>query len=92
MSSACTPILVGVVTLVSEIKLALKLAKFPFQTMDYSPWSSKKLINWNWLKKFMQVEVDKICMCTNFGGRGLFGFGVITTFKNGQISLLTHGL
>ena len=32
-----------------------KMAKFPFQGMDYSPWSSKNSIDRNWLKKFMQV-------------------------------------
>ena len=40
----------------------------------------------------MQVSIDVLCMCTNFGGRNLSGFGDITTFKNGQISLSTHGL
>ena len=35
----------------------------------------------NWLKKFMQVDVDVTCMQTNFGGRGLFGFGDIATFQ-----------
>ena len=76
MSSSCTPILVGVVSLVSEIWLPSKTAKFPFQGMDYySPWSSENLINRNRLKKFMQVGIDVKCMHTNFGGRGLFGFG-----------------
>ena len=51
------------------------MAKFPFLTMDYSPWLWKKLIYRNWLKNFMQVGVDGECMHTNFGGRGLFGFG-----------------
>ena len=60
--------------------------------MDYSPWSSKNLIDRNRLKKIMQVGVDVTCMYTNFGGRDLFGFGDIATFKNGQISPLTHGL
>ena len=145
MSHACTLILVGVTSPVSEIQLLSKTAKFPFRPMDYSPWSSKNLINWNWLKKFiqvridvtcmytnfggcdlssfgdtatlqngqimdyspwssknlidqnwlktfMQVRIDELCMCTNFGGRDLFGFGDITTLKNGQISLSTHGL
>ena len=40
----------------------------------------------------MQVVVDVKYMHTNFGGRGLSGFGDITTFKNGQISLSDHGL
>ena len=40
----------------------------------------------------MHVEVDVTYMHTNFGGRDLSGFGDIGTFKNGQISPLTHGL
>ena len=40
--------------------------------MDYSPWSWKKLIDRNQLKKFLQVGIDVECMHTNFGGRGLF--------------------
>ena len=52
-----------------------KTAKFPFRGMDYSPWSSKNLINRNQLKKFMQVEIDVECMHTHFGGCGLYGFG-----------------
>ena len=92
MSYACTPILVGVAFLVSEILLLSKTAKFPFLTMDYSPWSSKNLIDRNRLKKFMQVGTDVKYMHTNFGGRGLPGFGDIATFKNGQISLSEHGL
>ena len=43
MSHACTPILVGVTSPVSEILLPSKTVKFPFLTMDYSPWSSKKI-------------------------------------------------
>ena len=92
MRYACAPILVGVTSPVSEILLLSKTAIFPFRPVDYSPWSSKNLIDRNWLKKFMQVGVDEICMCTNFGGRDLFGFGDIATFKNGQFSLSTHGL
>ena len=52
-----------------------KTAKFPFRPMDYSPWSSKNSIDRNRLKKFMQVGIDVKCMHTNFGGRGLSGFG-----------------
>ena len=92
MSILCTPILVGVVSLVSEILLPSKTAKFPFRGMDYSPWSSKILINRNRLKKFMLVEIDVKFMHTNFGGCGSLGFGDTATLKNGQISLLTHGL
>ena len=43
--------------------------------MDYSPWSSKNLINRNQLKKFMHVGIDVKCMHTDFGGRGLSSFG-----------------
>ena len=91
MSHPCTPILVGVAISVLEILLLSKTAKFPFLTMDYSPWSSKNLIDRNWLKKFMQVGIDVTFMHTNFGGHSLSGFGDIATFKNGQISLIVHG-
>ena len=92
MSHACRPILVGVTSPVSEILVLSKTAKFSFRPMDYSPWSSKNLIDRNRPKKFMQVGIDVTCMYTNFGGRDLSGFGDIGTFKNGQISLSTHGL
>ena len=84
MSNAYTPILVGVTFSVSEILLLSKTAKFPLPTMDYSPWSSKNLIDQNRLKKFMHVVIDVKCIHTNFGGRDLFSFGDIATFKNGQ--------
>ena len=82
----------GVPFPVSEILLLSKTAKFPFLSMDYSPWSSKNLIDRNWLKKFMQVVIDVKYMHTNFGGRDLSDFGDIATFKKGQISLSEHGL
>ena len=34
----------------------------------------------NWLKIFIQVEVDVKCMQTNFGGSGSSGFGDIAPF------------
>ena len=92
MLSACTSILVGMASLVSEILLLSKTAKFSFRTMGYSPWSSKNLIDRNWLEKFMQVGIDVTCMYTNFDGRDLSGFGDIATFKNGQIFLSDYGL
>ena len=91
MSSTCAPLLVGMPFPVSEILLS-KTAKFPFLSMDYSPWSSKNSIDRNRLKKFMQVVVDVKYMHTTFGGRDFPGFGDIATFKNGQISLSEHGL
>ena len=92
MSYACAPILVGVTFPVSKIQLLSKSAKFPFRPMDYSPLSSKNLIDQNRLKKVMQVGVDVTYMHTIFGGRDLSGFGDIATFKNGHFSLSTHGL
>ena len=92
MSSSYTPFLVGVTSPVSEILLLSKTTKFPFRPMDYSPWSSKNFADRNWLKKFMQVGIDVKFMHTNFGGCDLSSFGDIATFKNGQISLSTHGL
>ena len=74
MPNVCTPILVGVTSLVLEILLPSKTANFPFPTMDYSLWSSKILIDRNQLKKFMQVGIDVKCMLTNFGLCDLFSF------------------
>ena len=69
MSRAFTPVLVGVVSPVSEIKLAYGLQKW------------KILIDQNQLKKFMQVGINVTCMYTSFGGRGLSGFGDMATFQ-----------
>ena len=82
----------GVAILVSEILLISKKVKFPFPTMDYSPWPSKSLTIWNQLKKFMQINVNVLCTHNNFDGCRHSGFGDIATFKNGQISLSDHGL
>ena len=76
----------------ASFSLHSNLAKYPFQPMDYSPLSSKNLIDWNWLKKFMQVGIDVTYIHTNFGGCDLSGFGDTATFKNGQFSLSDHGL
>ena len=72
--------------------LSSKMAKISLLTMDYSPWSSKNLIDQNRLKKLMQIGIDVTCMHTNFGGHDLFGFGDIATFKNGQNFPSDHGL
>ena len=82
----------GVVSLVSEILLLSKTTNFPFQGMDYSPWSSKNSIDQNRPKKIMQVGVDVTYIHTNFGGCDLSGFGDTATLKNDQISLSDHGL
>ena len=92
MSSSCTPILVGVTSPVSEILLLSKTVKFPLRPMDYSPWSSKNLIDRNWLKKFIKIGIDVRFMYIDFGGCDLSGFGDTATLKNGQISPSTHGL
>ena len=89
MSNACTPILVGMTPPVSEIWLPFKNSQISLLGHGlYSPWSSKNLIDWNRLKKFMQVGVNVTCMYTNFGGCSFSNFGDIATFKNGQISLI----
>ena len=92
MSHACTPILVGVTSPVLEILLLSRTAKFPFRGIDYSPWSSKNLIDQNRLKKFMQIGMDVTCMHTNFGGRDISSFRDIVTLKNSQFSLSEDGL
>ena len=79
-------------THISHIVLHVHVHVHVVPPMDYSPWSSKILINRNRLKKFMHVGIDVKCMHTNFGGRHFSGFGDIATFKNGQISLSIHGL
>ena len=73
MLSACTLVLVGVVSPVSEILLPFKNGQISLSR--HGPWSWKNLIDRNRLKKFMQVGIDVKCMYTSFGGCGLFGFG-----------------
>ena len=92
MRYACVLILVGVVSPLSEILPLSKTAKFPFPTMDYSPWSSKNLIDQNRLKEFMQVRIDITCMYTDFSRYGFSSFGDIATLKNSQIFPSDHGL
>ena len=75
--------------------LPSKTAKISLWTMDYSPWSSKNLIDRNRLKNFMQIGIDVTCKHTNFGGRGFSGFEVMASFclpsKTAKISLWTMG-
>ena len=59
--------------------------------MDYSPWSSKNLIDQNRSKKFMQVGINVTCMHTNFGGSGFSDFGDTATFKTTKFPFLTDG-
>ena len=49
--------------------------------MDYSPWSSKNLIDRNQLKKFLQVGVDVTYMHTNFGGHDLSSLEILLLSK-----------
>ena len=62
MSHACTPILVGLASLVLEILLLSKRAKFPFWTMDIVHGGQKLEL----AQKIMQVEVDDVFMCIKF--------------------------
>ena len=68
-----------------------KTAKFPFRGMDYSPLSSKILIDRNWLKKFMEVVVDVKCMHTNFGGRDPSSFRDMATSQKRPNFPFGHG-
>ena len=81
MSRACTPVLVGVVSPVSEIWLPFKNGQISL-SRHYSPWSLKNLIDRNLLKTFMQVGIDVKYMHTDFGGRGLSGFGDKISFMS----------
>ena len=58
-----------------------KRPNFPFEAWTI-PWSLKNLIDWNLLKKFMQVGIDVKCMHTDFGGRGLSDFGDKISFMS----------
>ena len=84
MSHACTPVLVGVASSVSEIWLPFKNGQNSFWGMDYCPWSSKNLIDWNRLKKFMLIGIDVTCMHTIFGGCDFFGFGDMANLQKRQ--------
>ena len=77
MLSACTLILVGVTLPVSEIWLPFKNGQISL----ISPLSLKNLIDRNRLKKFMQVEIDVMCMHTDFGGCDPSGFEDMVTFQ-----------
>ena len=70
----------------------LKNGQFSLSDHGLYPWSSKNLIDRNQLKKFMQLRIDELCMCTNFGGCDFSGFRDTATLKNGPISLSNHGL
>ena len=89
MSSACTPILVGGFSSVSEILQLSKTAKFPLLTMDYSPWSSKNLIDRNRPKKFMHVGIDVKCMHTNLVGMVSSVSEILQLSKTAKFPLLT---
>ena len=55
--------------------------------MDYSPWSSKYLIDRNRLKTFMQIGIDVKFMRTNFGEHAFSGFRDIA-FQNDSVNIL----
>ena len=77
----------------APFRLPSKTAKTSLRTMDYIVHGGQKI---ELAQKFMQVEVNLKCMQTNFGGCGLFSFGVFTPFclpsKNGQNFPSDHGL
>ena len=57
-----------------DIATFQKQPNFPFGAWN-SPWLLKNLIDRNRLKKFTKVGIDVKYMHTDFGGRGLSGFG-----------------
>ena len=57
-----------------------KRPNFPFGAWTIVHKSSKNLIDWNQLKKFMQEGIVK-CMHTIFGGCDFFGFGDMATIQ-----------
>ena len=79
----------GVASPVSEIILPLKNGQM---TMDYSPWSSKNFIDWNWLKKFMQIGLDEHTCTPILEGIASPVLEIMLPLKNDQISLSDHGL
>ena len=92
MSSACTPILVGVVSPVSEIWLPIKNGQISLSGMDYSPWSSKNLIDRNWLKNSCkQGSMSRACTPVLVGVTPPVS-EIWLPIKNSQISLSGHGL
>ena len=60
----------------SAFLLPSKMAKFPFQTIDYVHGGQKM----ESVPNFMQVEVDVKCIQTDIGGCDLSGFGDFATF------------
>ena len=91
MCNACTPILVGMASLASEILLLSKWPNFPFGPWA-SPWVSK---TFNHLESAENIHVSR-GRCNmhlhQFWWVWLSSFGDNTTFKNSQISLSDHGL
>ena len=76
VSSKQTDLHDGTLICFGDMATFQKQPNFPFGAWTiYSPWSSKNLIDWNQLKKFIQVGIDVTCMHTDFGGRGLSSFG-----------------
>ena len=66
----CVSSLVGVAFLVFEI-----LSLFSFLQIFLLGHRHQKFNRLELAQKFMQVGVEVTCMYTNFGGRGLSGFG-----------------
>ena len=58
-------------------------------TMDYSPWSAKNLIDWNQLKKLMQVGIDVTCMHTNLVSGALSVSEIFLLSKTAKFPFLT---
>ena len=55
----------------------------------YSPWSSKNLIERNWLKKFMHVGIDVACMYTILVGMVSLVSEMLLLSKTAKFPFLT---
>ena len=70
----------------AHFSFAFKMAKFPFQTMKYSPWGQKT-------ESAQKIHASRgWCKQTTFGRHSLSSFRDFVSLKNGQISLFDHGL
>ena len=80
MSSSCTSILVGVISLVSEIWLPFKNGQISLSGHGLQSMVIEKFNRSESAQKFMQVGNDVKFMHTDFGGCGFLGFGDMATF------------
>ena len=72
----------GIASPVLEILLLFKIGQISLLDHGLQSMVVKNLNQIELAQKFMQVEVDVVCIYINFCGHGLYGFGDIATFQN----------